>query len=119
MIEKNCQYAYAAESNEKMMKAVKREGTVDIGKTRESVLGTRKENLENKTMNSIFFRNTEFRDEITWNWLKKKCLKKTTEASIMASQEQAIRTRSIKHHIDKENISPLCRLCGERDKTVA
>ena len=72
LIEKNCQYAYAAESNEKMMKAVKREGTVDIGKTRDSVLGTKNENLENKNMNSIFFWNTEFRDEKTWSWLKKK-----------------------------------------------
>ena len=37
----------------------------------------------------------------------------------MAAQEQAIRTRSIRHYIDKESISPLCRLCGERDETVA
>ena len=37
----------------------------------------------------------------------------------MAAEEQAIRTRSIKHHIDKENISPLCRICGEREETVA
>ena len=37
----------------------------------------------------------------------------------MAAQEQAIRTRSIRHCIYKENISPLCRLCGERDETVA
>ena len=37
----------------------------------------------------------------------------------MAAQEQATRTRSIRHRIDKENVSPLCRLCGEREETVA
>ena len=37
----------------------------------------------------------------------------------MAAQEQAIGTKSIRHRIDKENISSLCRLCGERDETVA
>ena len=46
-------------------------------------------------------------------------LKKATEGTIMAAQEQAIRTRSIRDCIEKENISPLCRLCGERDETVA
>ena len=37
----------------------------------------------------------------------------------MAAQEQAIRTRVIRHTIDKENVSPLCRMCGERNETVA
>ena len=67
LIEKNCLYACAAESDGKMMKAGKREGTVDIGRTKESVHGTKKENLENKNMHSIFFRNTEFRGEKTWS----------------------------------------------------
>ena len=51
--------------------------------------------------------------------MKKGDLKKAAEGNIMAAQEQAIRTRSIRHCIDKENISPFCRLCGERDETVA
>lgn len=33
----------------------------------------------------------------------------------MVSQEQAIRTRVIKNHIDRENISKLCR---EQEKTI-
>ena len=37
----------------------------------------------------------------------------------MAAKEQAIRIRSIKNHIDKESISPLCKICGEREETVA
>ena len=35
--------------------------------------------------------------EDRWGWLKKECLKITTEALIMAAQEQAIRTNNIKH----------------------
>ena len=37
----------------------------------------------------------------------------------MAAQDQAIRTNWIRHNIDKEGISPSCRLCGERDETVS
>ena len=102
-----------------MMKALNRERTVDIGRTKESLLGTRNENLENKKMHSIFFRSAELSDDKTWSWFKKRELKKTAEDIIMAAQEQAIRTRSIiKHHINKENISPLCRPSGERDETA-
>ena len=34
LIEKNCLYVYVSESKEKMLKVVKNEGTVDIGKTK-------------------------------------------------------------------------------------
>ena len=36
----------------------------------------------------------------------------------MAAQEQAIRTKYIRKIIDNEDIDSICRLCGERDKTV-
>ena len=42
-----------------------------------------------------------------------------TEGLVMAAQEQALRTRHIRKVIDKENISPVCRLSGERDEPVA
>lgn len=51
--------------------------------------------------------------------MRKLDLKKATEGAIMAAQEQAIRTRPTRDCIDKENISPMCRLCGGRDETVA
>ena len=35
-----------------------------------------------------------------------------------AAQEQALRINSIKHHIDGQDISLLCRLCGESNETV-
>ena len=56
---------------------------------------------------------------LSWEWLRTGDLQKATEGTIMAAKENAIRTRMIKHTIDKENVSPLCRMCGERNKTVA
>ena len=46
-------------------------------------------------------------------------LKRETEGLIMGAQEQALRTNSIKARIDKQDVSSACRLCGERDETVA
>ena len=46
-------------------------------------------------------------------------MKKETEGLLIATQEQAIRTKYIKKVIDKEDIDPKCRMCGERDETVA
>ena len=46
-------------------------------------------------------------------------MKKETEGLIMAAQDQAIRRNWIRHSIDKEDISPLCRLCGARAETVS
>ena len=42
--------------------------------------------------------------------------KRETESLILAAQEQAIRTNSIKVYIDKEESK--CSMCGERDETV-
>ena len=38
---------------------------------------------------------------------------------IMAAQDQALRTKSIKRVIDKQNVSAKCRMCGEGDETVS
>ena len=37
---------------------------------------------------------------------------------LCAAQEQAIRTKYVKHHIDKTSESPLCRLCGKKCESV-
>ena len=38
---------------------------------------------------------------------------------IIAAQDQALRTMSIKRIIDKQDVSAKCRMCGEGDETVA
>ena len=72
-------------------------------------------------MHSAFVRETEEgRDEAnSWLLVKKGYLKKETEGLIMAAQDQAIRTNWIRHNFDKEDTSPLCRLCGARAETVS
>ena len=56
--------------------------------------------------------------EDSWRWLRNGFLKKKTEGLILAAQEQALRTNSIKHSIDKTSETPLCRLCGDCSETV-
>ena len=66
-----------------------------------------------------FMSSFRVRDKKTWEWLKKGRLKKETEGMIIAAQDQALRTMSIKRIIDKQDVSAKCRMCGEGDETVA
>ena len=65
-----------------------------------------------------FMSSFRVRDKKTWEWLKKGRRKKETEGTIIAAQDQALRTNSIKRIIDKQNVSAKCIICGEGDKTV-
>ena len=56
--------------------------------------------------------------EESWRWLRNGFLKKGTEGLILVAQEQALRTNSVKHSIDKTSETPLCTLCGESTETV-
>ena len=46
-------------------------------------------------------------------------MKKETEDMLFAAQEQALRTNSIKANIDKQSVSPKCRLCGTKEDRYA
>ena len=48
--------------------------------------------------------------EDRWGWLRKRCLKRTTEVLQMAAQEQVIRTNNIKVKIDKTQENSKCRM---------
>ena len=56
--------------------------------------------------------------ERTWQCLKGGHIKKETEAMVRAAQEQALRVNSIKNHIDGQDVSQMCRLCGESSEMV-
>ena len=88
---------------------------------KERLRKAREERYHKKPLHSAFFRETEEgRDEDnSWLWVKKGYLKKETEGLIMAAQDQPIRTNWIRQNIDKEDISPLCRLCGARAESVS
>ncbi len=51
--------------------------------------------------------------------MKKGNLKKETEGTILAALDQALRTNAIKNVIEKQNISPLCRMCGKWEEAIA
>ncbi|TWW62748.1 hypothetical protein D4764_04G0013950 [Takifugu flavidus] len=51
--------------------------------------------------------------EKTYQWLTKAGLKDSTEALIMAAQEQALSTRAIEARVYHTRPDPRCRLCGD------
>ena len=44
--------------------------------------------------------------------------KKETEGLLFAAQDQVLRTNSVKSRIDKQDVSPSFRMCGEREEAV-
>ena len=51
--------------------------------------------------------------------MKKVYLKKETESTIVAAQDQALRTRYFRNAVYRENVESICRVCGAADETVA
>ena len=79
----------------------------------------RAEGWKNKPLHGQFLRQTEeIRDDATWDWLRKGDLKKETEGMITAAQDQALRTKALKAKVEKQDLSPLCRMCGVKDEYV-
>ena len=72
LIEKNCLYEYIRNSQEPMLKEIQGEGVVDIGAEKNFIKDKRKNNLKEKKLHNAFFSSMEFRDAISWDWLKKK-----------------------------------------------
>ena len=80
----------------------------------------RKNSWERKVMHGQYTRELpEYTDTTaTWNWLHQQDLKKETEGLLIAAQDQALRTNYIKHKIDKDPSSPLCRVCHAKSETI-
>ena len=94
---------------------------------KESTEENLKENIERKRtgdyqvkqLHGQFERATkQDRNTDTWLWLRKGALKKETDGLITAAWDLALRTNSIIKRIDGEEISPLCRMCREREETI-
>ena len=73
-----------------------------------------KQNLNGQFFNLI----KEVAGEEKWLWLRDMSIKRETESLILAAQEQAIRTNTIKTKIDKNQAKSTCRLCGKKDGSV-
>ena len=79
----------------------------------------RAEGWKNKPLHGQFLRQIEeIRNDATWDWLRKGDLKKETEGMITAAQDQALRANAIKAKVEQQNLSPLCRMCGEKDESM-
>ncbi len=124
--EENSLGFYVPNSEEMLIRGVCASGTIRTDETVEKAEFKRsraqklKQKWRGKAMYGQFVRemSEEVDQDKTWQWLAKGDLKVGTEALLCAAQEQAIRTNYVKHHIDKSNDSPLCRLCGKRGETI-
>jgi hypothetical protein len=73
----------------------------------------------NKALHGQYIESIKENDQqATWNWLKIGQLKKETEGLITSAQDQSLPTNSHKARICKQDISPMCRMCGEREETI-
>ena len=124
-IEENSMGFYIKDKEETLLAEVVREGLFDDSedpkKMKDEVVKKHKAAFEEKTLHSKFIKETsDVRDnKNSWLWLRKGYLKKETEGLLLAAQDQALRTRWIMKNIDKKDVQDKCRLCGERDETVA
>ena len=78
------------------------------------LLQQRKENYAQKRMHTAFMKSTEVvrDDSNSWLWMKKRIFEET-DGLIMVARDQSLRTRWVKHYIDRTNDSPKCRMCGK------
>ena len=74
--------------------------------------------MEEKPLHGQILRQTEqVKAKRLWDWSNKGDLKKEAEGLITATQDQALTTNVIKTSIEKQDVSPLCRLSGDKDAT--
>ena len=111
------------ESTEWMLQAALKEKVIVEEETLQDYERRRKEekvkNWKEKALHGEFIQQiSNVAGEESWRWLRNGFLKKEKEGLILAAQEQALRTNSIKYSIHKTSETPLCRLCGETTETV-
>lgn len=125
-MEENNLGLYVRESNELLLKGVRKSSIIKTDNLVEKEEFMRQTQAKLKTkwcekrMYGQFIREMpdEIDKELSWKWVAQSDLKVQTEATIFAAQEQALRTNYIKHRIDKTSENPMCRMCGERGETV-
>ena len=123
LVESSSLIKYLSESDEPLLQIAHEEGVIrgkNEEKTKETVEKTHSENLADKKLHDQFNKATsDVRGENTWDWLKSGYLKKETESTVFAAQDQAIATNNHRKVILGEDISPLCRICGAANETVS
>ena len=114
---------YLSTSKEEILKEVSRSRIRENNKYRRSKEEIHKEHrrkYKGKPLHGQFIKATEeVRSQRSWEWLKKGYLKKETESTIVAAQDQAVCTRNLINVVYGENVQSICRVCGAADETVA
>ena len=114
---------YLQNSKEELLTAVNRNdafGVNKYGKGKDKVQKEHETAYKEKTLHGQFRKGTDdIRGGRSWDWLKKGYLKKETESTIIAAQDQALCTNNMRKVVYGEDVSPLCRMCGMEDETVA
>ena len=103
---------YLSASNERVLKEVSQSGTIENKKKRKSKEDVKKEHTgkqEGKGLHGQFRKATEnVKGEGSWDWLKKGYLKKETESTIIAAQDQALCTRNVRKNVYGEGTDSKC-----------
>jgi hypothetical protein len=118
------EYVNLKKSEDPFLRAVAKEKIINCtekkAEYRQRMKSSRREKYRNKRMHGQFLRQTEDivdqRESV--RWIEEGYMKKGTENLLMAAQEQSLRTRKVRHDIDKVNVDPKCRLCAAKDETV-
>ena len=113
---------YLSTLKEKILKEVSRSRIIEnkYGRSKEEIHKEHGEKYEGKPLHGQFRKATEeVRSKRSWDWLKKGYLKKETESTIVAAQDQTLCTRKFRNVLYGENVQSICRVCGAADETVA
>ena len=114
---------YLSASEEKMLKEVSLSSSLENkkhGKSKEDIQKKNQGEYESKALHGQFQKATKkVKGNKSWDWLKKGYLKKETEGTIIAAQDQALCTRNMRKTVYGENVDSTCRVCGSADETVA
>ena len=85
----------------------------------ERIAKEKKEKVKSMPLHGQFERQTEKKKTSeSWTWLARGDLKRETESLIIAAQDQALATNSIKKSIHKTTENDMCRLCGKKVESV-
>ena len=114
---------YLKESKEDMLIGALKENVIEEGETKEEFEKRKRDERkkiwhEGKLQGQFVQKSKNIAHEFSGKWIRNGFLKKETEGMLFAAQEQALRTNAIKAKIDKQPVSPNCRLCGTTSETV-
>ena len=121
-VEVHCLENSLSTSKEKMLKDVSRSRIIKnnkYGRSKEEIHKDHQEKYKVKSLHGQFRKaKEEVRDKRSCDSLKKGYLKKETESTIVAAQDQALCTRNMGKVVYGENIQSICCACGAADEAV-